>query len=223
MTIPLLDFHVHDAADRPGVLAVRNRFPGMPLPSDGPFTVGLHPWHVDVARLDTDLAAITQEIRHPSCLAVGECGLDPLCETPRADQERAFAAQVVLATAANRPMVIHCVRAWPEVIAARTEGRPDRPWIVHGFRGKADLARDLVRHGFMLSFGPALLAAPTLRDALAAIPPDRFFLETDDAPADLPALYAEAAAVHRLSSEALAQQLLANLATLAQPRAKEDR
>jgi TatD DNase family protein len=214
MAIPLLDFHVHDAADRPGVLAVRNRFPGMPPPPDGPFSAGLHPWHVDIGRLDADLAAIAADIRHPRCFAVGECGLDHRCETPRANQERAFAAQVALAAAAGLPMVIHCVRAWPEVIAARTECRPSRPWVIHGFRGKADLARDLVRHGFMLSFGPALLAAPTLRDALAAIPPDHLFLETDDAPADLPALYAAAAAIHRLSPEDFTRQVLANFATL---------
>lgn len=213
MTIPLLDFHLHAAAVAPGTMAVRNRFPGEPPPERGPFSLGLHPWQVVADRLEADLAAVATGIRHPRCLAVGECGLDHLCTTPRANQQRAFTAQVALAVAADRPIIIHSVKAWAEIIAAKQDSLSKRPWIIHAFRGQRNLALDLIRHGFMLSFGTALTLAPTMREALAAIPPTSFFLETDDAPgADLAELYRVAAVARGVSVPDLARQILANFA-----------
>ncbi len=215
MATALVDLHVHGESARPDILAVRNRFPGEPPPSSGPFTVGLHPWHVDMARLEADLAAVAAGARHPRCLAVGECGLDHRCATPRADQERAFAAQVDIARKADLPLVVHCVHAWPEIVAARLVAAPPRPWVIHGFRGNRELACDLVRHGFMLSFGLALLASNALREAFAAIPVGSLFLETDDAPdADLAALCREAASIRSMTVDALARQIHANFARL---------
>jgi TatD DNase family protein len=215
MATTLVDLHVHGEPARADILAVRNCFPEEPPPSFGPFTVGLHPWHVDPARLAADLVAVAAGARHPRCLAVGECGLDHRCATPRADQEEALAAQVAIARAADLPLVVHCVHAWPEIVAARQAAAPPRPWVIHGFRGNRELACDLVRHGFMLSFGPALLAAVPLREAFAAIPPESLFLETDAAPdADLAALYREAASIRGMAVDDLARQIVANLARL---------
>jgi len=215
MATALLDLHVHGGRARPHALAVRNVPPGEALPADGPFTAGLHPWRVDMARLADDLAAVAAAARHPRCLAVGECGLDHRCATPRAAQQRAFAAQVEIARGADLPLLIHCVHAWPEIVAARQAAAPGRPWVIHGFRGGPVLARDLVRHGFMLSFGPALIASSPLRRAFAAIPPESAFLETDDVPdADLAALYRAAAEGRGIAVDALARQMLANFARL---------
>jgi len=216
MPVPLLDFHVHDAPSAPGILALRNRYPGSHPPETGPFTLGLHPWRVNPAQLAKDLSAVAAGIRHPRCLAVGECGLDRCCATPWPEQQRAFSAQLALAVQEDRPLVLHAVKAWAEIIAARNAARTQRPWAIHAFRGKRELALDLVRHGFMLSFGVALIQAPTMREALAAVPADSFFLETDDAPgADLARLYHVAADLRGISVTELARRIFANFAIFA--------
>ena len=53
--------------------------------------------------------------------------------------------------------------------------RPSNPWIIHGFRGKAALAEEYLKHGFYLSFGEKYQEA-----ALCRVPADRLFIETDE-------------------------------------------
>ncbi|MDE6655144.1 MAG: TatD family hydrolase, partial [Muribaculaceae bacterium] len=68
----------------------------------------------------------------------------------------------------------HIVRAFPEIIRLRRQEQPTQRWIIHGFRGKPELARELLRHGFDISIGREFNTA-----SAAIIPPDRLFHETD--------------------------------------------
>lgn len=67
------------------------------------------------------------------------------------------------------------VRGWDELFSLRREMRPSQPWIVHGFRGKPELARRLVAEGFYLSYGERFNPA-----SVAVTPPDRLLIETDE-------------------------------------------
>lgn len=54
---------------------------------------------------------------------------------------------------AGKPLVIHLVKAVDELLKVKRDLRPSNPWIIHGFRGKAALAEEYLKHGFYLSFG----------------------------------------------------------------------
>ena len=97
-----------------------------------------------------------------------------------------FEEQVRLAEELRKPFVIHCVRAWGELLDVHKRLRPTEPWIVHGFRGKAPLAEQLLRAGLSLSFG-RLHNADALKEAWEA---HRLFIETDDCPIDIVTVYA---------------------------------
>jgi len=71
-------------------------------------------------------------------------------------------------------MVLHVVRRYAEIIALRREARPSQRWIIHGFRGGAILARQLLAKGFDLSVGERFNA-----EAVRAIPAGRLWVETD--------------------------------------------
>ena len=96
------------------------------------------------------------------------------------------------------------------------------PWVIHGFRGSAELAKSLVRHGFFLSFGenPLKRSSPgweKTAEALKAVPLNRLFLETDDTepPAtDITEVHAIAAKVMGCSTSELSEALAANAATV---------
>lgn len=187
-----------------------------PARSNARLSVGLHPWHVASADLDVALRRIEEAM--PVADAVGECGLDLFVLKGLADredrlekQQAAFRAQLRIARAFSKPVILHVVRAADLVLAIREEF-PEQTWIMHGFRGAADIASRLFQAGLYLSFGPALLGGkdPATEEAFRAAPADRIFLETDDCEIDIDDLYERAAALRHISKEAMKQITEAN-------------
>lgn len=144
------------------------------ISAEGWFSFGLHPWNVSSSTLDNDLATIEKALENPKVLAVGECGLDGLRGPSAPVQERAFLEQALLAKRHDRPMILHVVRKINDIIRIRKIVSPSRPWLIHGFRGKEQLMRQLLDLGFWLSFGNG--AAP---GSLRSVPDSRLVLETD--------------------------------------------
>lgn len=100
----------------------------------------------------------------------------------------------------QKPLIIHCVRAYEEVLAIKKEWGTQGdviPWIFHGFNKKPAVAQMLLRAGAYLSFGAALLVPGSpAAQSLAICPPGRYFLETDDRnDVSIAAVYAAAAAI----------------------------
>lgn len=77
----------------------------------------------------------------------------------------------------RKPLILHIVKSFPEIIALRKQWKPTQPWIIHGFRGKPQLARELLAHGFHLSYGKKYNPA-----SLAITPSSRLLRETDEMP-----------------------------------------
>lgn len=149
------------------------------------YSVGIHPWNVfhtseRALRLLRSLAA------SPSVVAIGECGLDPVgTGTDRAETMEAqmllLRRHVALSETLRRPLILHIVRAYPEIICLKKEMRPAQRWIIHGFRGKPQLARELLGHGFTLSYGRRYNP-----ESMAVTPPGRLLRESDSPAASLP-------------------------------------
>lgn len=183
----LIDFHTH----RP-----------LPAGAYGFDSGGLHPWQCagdTEARLTRlDAAATRGELQ-----LIGECGLDRCCTTPWSTQTYAFEQQLLLAERHALPVVIHCVRAYNEVLALRLRGvvygkrRWSQPWILHGFASSSTMAQQLQRAGLLLSFGHALLSTrgAKVREALRSVGQGAFLLETDEAECTIDEVYAVAADV----------------------------
>lgn len=143
--------------------------------------LGLHPWFVGEAR--QGWPERLEEVARRHAIGIGECGLDFALENPdRAGQETAFAAQVRLARALDRPLSIHCRQAWESLIRiCREEGLPRRGAVVHAFSGSPEVAVQLQDLGFSLAFGCSLANPANKRTpkALLAVREDRLLLETD--------------------------------------------
>jgi TatD DNase family protein len=90
-----------------------------------------------------------------------------------------FEKQLILAEKYKKPVVIHCVAAFQEVIAIKKKMKISVPMIVHGFSKNSQVADQLIKEGFYLSFGKYLIRNPELKTVFEQIPNDRFFLETD--------------------------------------------
>jgi TatD DNase family protein len=130
---------------------------------------------------DADLAELRALAEHERCLAIGETGLDFYREgAPRADQQRAFAAQIELARATGKPLVIHSRAADAETLEQLDAEAQGVRVVMHCFSMPERLDECLAR-GYALSFAGNVTykSAQDLSEAAKLVPEDRLLVETD--------------------------------------------
>jgi TatD DNase family protein len=142
--------------------------------------VGRHPNHAEGFD-DAGLAELEALAAHERCAAIGETGLDYYRErAPRADQERAFHAQIELARATGKPLVIHTRAAEDDTIAALRARAGDVTVIMHCF-SMPDRLDECLAEGWWISFA-GNVTYPKAQDLAAAaerVPDGRLLVETD--------------------------------------------
>jgi TatD DNase family protein len=130
---------------------------------------------------DADLAELRALAAHPRCVAIGETGLDFYrLGAPRADQERAFAAQIELAREVGKPLVIHSRAAELETLAQLAAEAEGLSVVMHCFSMPVRLDECLER-GYEISFAGNVTypSAGELAQAARQVPEDRLLVETD--------------------------------------------
>jgi TatD DNase family protein len=130
---------------------------------------------------DADLAELQALAAHERCVAIGETGLDFYRDgAPREDQARAFAAQIELARATDKPLVIHSRAADSETLAQLAEQADGVSVVMHCFSMPERLA-ECVERGYAISFAGNVTykSASELAEAAVAVPEERLLLETD--------------------------------------------
>lgn len=147
------------------------------VPARGYYSIGLHPWHTDLGReaLERAIGEVKAKASGERVIAIGECGIDLLRGADADTQTDIFRRHVAISEAVSKPLIIHAVRSFDRLLALRKELRPQQLWIIHGFRGKAALARQLLDAGFALSYGEKFNP-----ESVAITPADRLFTETDE-------------------------------------------
>jgi len=154
-------------------------FPGKVLAA-----VALHPNEAPVVEdLERDLAIIADLARHPRVRAIGETGLDFYRTEPelRDKQAYSFRRHIALAKEVDKALVIHDRNAHRAVLdTLRGEGAPATT-IFHCYSGDAEMARECIDAGYILSFAGTVTFknAPELREAVKLVPIDQLLLETD--------------------------------------------
>lgn len=216
--IPLLmqcyNLHTHKFTNDANTLELVNQYP-WEFDNTIPFySVGIHPWYINEARLESDLKTIEGKLPLKECLALGECGLDKRIEIPMALQIAVFEKQIVLAEQYQKPLVLHLVAAFDELLSIKKRLKISVPIIIHGFSKNQQLAKQLLDNGFYLSFGKYLLRNPELKEVFQSVPNDRFFLETDTIEETLAEVYVLAAEYKNMTLEEMQSQVAANWKTV---------
>lgn len=196
-----IDIHSHSPETEKGIFRILNVMLNdpVPLPYGRPVSIGLHPWYVTDESFLILERTIERSIHLPEVKAIGETGLDRLCKSGMDLQEKAFISQIQIAGRINKPLIIHCVRAYSELMRLRKTFSAEISWIIHGFNGSVNIARQLVKNGFYLSFGSGLLKnKEKSREFAIQIPVRKIFIETDDAKIPLRVIYNEAAALYNM-------------------------
>lgn len=181
----------------------------LPAPSQW-YAVGIHPWDTDrITDFTAEMAKLEQIANHPQVVAIGEVGLDTQHGASIQEQIKIFEAQALLAEAIRKPVVIHLVKAVDNLFLCHQHLRPTVPWIIHGFRGKPQLAQQLLNKGFYLSFGTHFNL-----EAMRSTPNNRLLIETDEREADIDQLCQTLALARCQTNEELRQSLDENVERL---------
>ena len=216
-----IDIHTHGSVPSAGIFSVEtlmaheNRIPREQIGLA--YTSGIHPWYLTVDNHDMMLAHVADTAADKSVIAVGEAGFDKIKGPVIELQKRTFEEQVYIAEELRKPVVIHCVRAWEELLAEHKKLKPVMPWMVHGFRGKKELALQLTSRGIYLSFWFDFVTRPEAALLLKNLPADHIFLETDGSGADIRDIYNKVSADLDLSVDEFKKQIYKNYMDLFNP------
>lgn len=205
---------------------------------------GLHPWWVtswrdaismvgamtttpiiDSSALHQLREAIAAQAHQPHCVAIGECGLDALIDTPIEQQQAVLEIQLALACELKLPLIIHTRKTHQQVLTLLKYYRPTQGGVIHAFTGSQDIAERYWQLGFYLGVGGAMTypRANKTRNAIASMPLEALVLETDapdmpingwqgqaNSPAFLPEIASCLAQLTGIDIETVASQTTAN-------------
>ena len=201
MVLKYTNLHTHHFTNNNGVIEIVNQYPNELCENINNFSIGIHPWHINENTFETELKLIEQKINLPNCMAIGECGLDKRIDIPLSLQTDIFELHLLLAEKHNKPVIIHCVAAFNELIAIKNKLKLTIPLIIHGFSKNENVAKSLLDAGFYISFGKYIMTNPTLAEVLFKIPKDKLFLETDSSDFKIEDVYNKAASIKGILPE----------------------
>jgi TatD DNase family protein len=208
-----IDIHTHTYYHDPEVTLVLNLFPDEPEKLELPalFSVGLHPWHVNELTWEKQAERVRISLDDKKVIAAGEAGLDKTVDNSYETQQLAFHAQLAAAESAKKPLIIHCVRSYSELLAFRKKSDLSLPWIFHWFNADEQIARELLRKNCYLSFGHMLFNEQSKAfRVFRTVNLQHVFLETDDAGYSIQQVYEKAAAIRNAKTTDLKTQILDN-------------
>lgn len=208
---PYINIHTHHLSQEDGVFLFNNRFGvDKEFYLEKYFSIGIHPWDAD---LEFSKIEFEQIISHKNCLAIGECGLDKLIDIDLEPQKQVFEYQLNLAVKYQKPVIIHCVKAFAELIEVCQPFKNKVPLIIHGFNKSQQLAEQLIVKGFYLSFGNSVFKKNEFD--FNTIPLEKIFFETDDNESLLISdVYKMASHFFNITENDLKEKIYSNFTTL---------
>jgi len=214
-TLPFIDVHTHINRFERETVTVQNIFPGEGFAAFSGrnfYSVGLHPWHIKSPEENNDwLLQVEDAVEFDHVIFIGECGLDKKVENDFSEQLRVFEAQAFMSEEVKKPLIIHCVKAYNEVIEMYKKMHPEMPWIMHGYNGSLELTKQLADKNFLFSFGENLFKENAKAiDSFKYLPLDRIFFETDEFDGDVDKMYEKGAELKELPVEKLKEAVWKN-------------
>ena len=162
------------------------------------YSVGLHPWFIEAALAGHEQSVDDWErglsdqaeayLKHPRCVAIGECGLDKTIATPLDLQLDILNLHLSWCKKWQMPIILHCVKAHTELLGVLKKHQVQMPrsaltkfGVIHAFSGSPEIAMEYHKLGFCLGAGGTITyeRARKTRRAFASLPKEAIVLETD--------------------------------------------
>jgi TatD DNase family protein len=198
-----IDIHTHSPIQREDVFQLPNIIIGKdPWPATY-CSAGIHPRYIDTD-IEMQFDSLAQFALKKNVVALGECGFDKLADAEWKLQVSTFQYQIALAEELNKPLIIHCVRAYQETL--HLLNKTTMPAVFHGFNKKIELARQILQQGHCLSLGADILYG-RMDEHIRELPLDRIFFETDGKAISIIDIYTYFCSIRKITPEQLREQI----------------
>ena len=216
MSTPFIDIHTHHPVNSEAVVSVPSIFL-QDIDSKNniirPFSTAIHPWHAasfSPAQVTSMLESVTNQ---PGLIAIGETGLDKVCNADFQQQKLLFELHLAFAENHHKPLIIHAVKSWNELIVYLKHAKV--PFIFHGYSGGVELTKQLVDLGCYFSVGMSVLKmTPRFHSAFQIIPMTSLFFETDNSSGNIEEIYLEVSKIADIPLDRLKIQIKENFENL---------
>ena len=214
ISIPYINIHTHSSIIETDTITVQNIYPGegfAAFTGRNFYSVGLHPWHIKSPEENNQLLVLVEEaLEFDHLIFIGECGLDKNRKYFD-EQKRVFEAQAFMAEEYRKPLIIHCVKAFNEVIEIHNKMHPEIPWIMHGYNGNLQITKQLEKKGILFSFGENLFMSNSkVVKSFKYLPVAKIFFETDEFDGEVEKMYLQGANLKDISVETLRKAVWKN-------------
>lgn len=205
----IIDIHTHSLLGDNEYLELKSFFHKSYIPETEFFSVGIHPWHAEKA----DTGTLIDELRPKAhkAFAIGECGLDKNSSCSFEKQMEVFEAQIDISEKLKKPLIIHAVKTYPDVISLHKKHHPSQSWIIHGFRDNMQTMKACTDHRIYLSYGALLMRGFEPHETVFKNTPDNLlFLETDESNVSIRKIYERAAFIKGIAFDDMVTQINQN-------------
>ncbi len=201
---PYVDFHTHcrrgDALEILNIDPLNEESFVLAVECGLPFSVGMHPWRTaeNTERLNEAFERMDRVAQNGQAMAIGECGLDWSVDVDRRLQTEVFERQLELAKQCNLPVILHCVRAFEDVMSRLVRAKAERA-VFHSFIGSTEQVARVVSKGYFCSFSPRSLASARTCEVIRRITPSALLIERDECECPIDEVYSAVAALRGCS------------------------
>ena len=208
-----IDIHVHNQYEQENSRLVLNIFPNSidKLECNGLYSVGLHPWYINEKTYPSEINSVKTASENHNVIAIGEIGLDKNIDVSYLTQVKVFEQQLEIAENSKKPVIIHCVKAYDDIISIRKKSNRSIPWIIHWFNASEQIAGELLKYNCYLSFGIMLFKENSKAfKVFQNMPLNKAFFETDDTGISISEVYEKAVIARNIKLTELNKQIKSN-------------
>jgi TatD DNase family protein len=199
----LYDAHSHQTNDA-NTIALKNLELRLPFvfpafKEDQYVSFGIHPWFTGKEQYKEQFEVLNLHLKETNVLAVGECGLDKAIDLDYDFQKEVFIKQIQLSEDYKKPLIVHAVRSYSDLLMIRQQVKTEQKWLVHDFNSSVEMARELIKSGCFLSIGKRVLKAnDKFMKLVEYIPFEKLFIESDEDRLLLPEIYNNIASIKKI-------------------------
>ncbi len=179
----------------------------MPLNKDFYYSIGLHPWNLNINNIEDTLKNIESLASSAdNIIAIGECGLDSNINIPLEIQLHVFERHILLSEKLKKPLIIHCVKRSEDILRLHKKYNPKVPWIFHGFRSNINVLNNIIKNdNIYISIGEKFNAETILN-----IPDEKILIETDESELTIEYISKKVAEARKQSHESFLEIIYKN-------------
>lgn len=183
------------------------------IENDKPYSIGIHPWELK-NNIVKQLEIVKEYSHKENIIAIGEIGLDKYHDNFEFQKE-VFIKQINIANAVNKPIIVHCVKAYSELLEILKKEQIKVPIIIHRYSGNKTIAKELTKFGCYLSFSHELFNSKSkVQKVFKQQALENIFLETDDSEISIEEIYKKASEIKGIELNKLKTCILQNYKTI---------